>query len=59
MEEVIAISPIITDIFNKGLVLEHLGRYEEAIKCYKKAIEIDSELLSAHKNLGGLLFILN
>ena len=28
---------------NKGLALADLGRYEEAIICYDKALEIDPE----------------
>ena len=37
---------------NKGLALNSLGRYDEAIKCYDKAIEIDPNDADAWNNKG-------
>lgn len=40
---------------NKGASLDPLGRYEEAIACYDKALEIDPSLASAWSNKGNSL----
>ncbi len=32
---------------SKGVVLSELGRYEEAVKCYGKAIELDPLFIEA------------
>ena len=40
---------------NKGLALDNLGRYEEAIKYYDKAIELDPNNADAWYNKGLLL----
>jgi superkiller protein 3 len=38
-----------------GFVLERQGLSDEAIRAYRKAIELDPELASAHYNLGSAL----
>jgi len=38
--------------FNKGVSLSALGKQEESIKCYEKAIEINPNLAEAWKNKG-------
>lgn len=40
---------------NLGLVLEHIGRLDEAIASYRKAIAINSRHPDAHLNLGNAL----
>jgi tetratricopeptide (TPR) repeat protein len=35
---------------NKGLLLEKLGRFEEALMCYENALKIDPEYEEADKN---------
>jgi tetratricopeptide (TPR) repeat protein len=37
---------------NKGVALEALGRHEEAIRCFQKAIEIEPSYATAWKNKG-------
>jgi Flp pilus assembly protein TadD len=37
---------------NKGVALSVLGRHEDAIRCYHKAIEIESGYATAWKNKG-------
>ncbi len=37
---------------NKGVALSALGRHEEAIRCFDKAIEIQPEYTTAWKNKG-------
>src|SRR5207253_2236366 len=37
---------------NKGLAFHRLGKYEEAIKCYDKALEIDPNYVTAWNNKG-------
>ena len=37
---------------NKGLALNSLGKYDEAIKCYDKAIEIDPDDADTWNNKG-------
>jgi tetratricopeptide (TPR) repeat protein len=41
---------------NKGVALDKLGKYEEAIKAYGKALEINQKNTTAHSNLGELFF---
>jgi tetratricopeptide (TPR) repeat protein len=38
-----------------GLALKELKRYEEAINCYRKGIEINSKNASLHNNMGKVL----
>ena len=38
--------------FKKALALEKLGKYEEAIECYDKILEIDPRALNAYHNKG-------
>ena len=38
--------------FKKGFLLNGLGRYDEAIKAYEKAIEVNPNNADAHNNLG-------
>ena len=40
---------------NKGVSLDNLGRYEEAIRCYEKALELDPSDDAAWHNKGGSL----
>jgi tetratricopeptide (TPR) repeat protein len=40
---------------NKGISLDNLEKYEEAIKCFNKAIQIDSNYKEAYKNKGNTL----
>jgi Tfp pilus assembly protein PilF len=44
---------------NKGVVLDKLGKYDEAIKCYDKATEIDSKYLLAWTNKAKSLIALS
>ena len=43
---------------NKGISLHSLGRYEEAIRCYDRALELDQRFAYAWNNKGGSLHIL-
>lgn len=45
--------------YRKGVSLDILGRHDEAIKAYEKAIEINSQFAVAHSNFGDLLFRLS
>ena len=38
--------------FKKSLALEKLGKYEEAIECYDKILEIDPRAVNAYHNKG-------
>ncbi|MCE9557016.1 MAG: tetratricopeptide repeat protein [Planctomycetes bacterium] len=38
-----------------GLIYAHNERYDEAIECYRKAIELKSDYAAAHNNLGIVL----
>ena len=38
-----------------GVVLAGLGRFEEAIAAYERALAIDSNIPAAHYNIAGLL----
>jgi tetratricopeptide (TPR) repeat protein len=40
---------------NKGASLDSLGRYDEAIRCYEKALEIDPRYAAAWNNKGSSL----
>ena len=40
---------------NKGIALSDLGRKEEAIVCYDKAIEINPQYADAYNNKGNAL----
>lgn len=44
---------------NKGLALKNLGRNDDAIKCYYKAIDLDPSEVHARINLGSLLISLD
>lgn len=37
---------------SKGLAFHRLGKYEEATKCYDKALEIDPNYVTAWNNKG-------
>ena len=39
-------------IYYKGRFLTELEQYEEAIKCYDKAIELEPDFAEAHVNKG-------
>lgn len=41
--------------FNKGVKFANLGQNENAIACYKKAIEIDPQFVEAWNNIGVIL----
>ncbi|MFQ5862912.1 MAG: tetratricopeptide repeat protein, partial [Candidatus Brocadiales bacterium] len=41
-----------TEWLNKGVALGQLGRDQEAIKCYDKALEIDPKYAKAWYNKG-------
>lgn len=41
-----------TELFDKGITLVCLGKYEEAIQCYEQAIEIDPNDAVAWSNKG-------
>ncbi|HYA33723.1 MAG TPA: tetratricopeptide repeat protein, partial [Candidatus Bathyarchaeia archaeon] len=41
---------------NKGVTLSRLGRYDEAIACYDKALELDPRLVSAWTGKGVSLY---
>ena len=43
---------------NKGIILDKLGRHEEAIMCYDKAIELDPNSAEAWNNKGNTLLTL-
>jgi tetratricopeptide (TPR) repeat protein len=43
--------------FNLGLVYTQQGRVERAEQAYRKALELDSELVEAWVNLGGVLML--
>ena len=45
-----------TVLNNKENSLKNLGKYTEAIECYDKAIEIDSNYKEAYQNKGNSLF---
>jgi tetratricopeptide (TPR) repeat protein len=40
---------------NKGLALQNLGKYEEAIRCYDEALEINPKYAYAWNNKGDAL----
>ena len=40
---------------NKGLALYNLGKYEQAIECYDKALEVDRNYVLAWYNKGNAL----
>jgi tetratricopeptide (TPR) repeat protein len=40
---------------NKGLALDNLGKYEQAIECYDKALEIEPNYILAWYNKGNAL----
>src|SRR5438067_630691 len=39
-----------------GLVLQQHGRFDEALSCYRSALEIDSSDAATHCDLGAVLF---
>ena len=41
--------------FNLGVALADRGQVDEAIACYRKAVEIKPDYVEAHNNLGSLL----
>ena len=40
---------------NLGIALKDKGQVDEAIACYRKAIELDPKFARAHNNLGNAL----
>jgi tetratricopeptide (TPR) repeat protein len=42
--------------YNLGIAYEALGRAEDAIGAYRKALELESDLIPAYLNLGGAFF---
>ena len=55
---VVAASETAEDWNDKGRALYKQGKYEEAIKCFDKAIEIDPNFISAWELKGGVLDML-
>jgi tetratricopeptide (TPR) repeat protein len=53
--ESLAIEPEAAIYSDLGFVLERQGMIEDAAEAYRKALELDPELHSAHYNLGGSL----
>ncbi len=47
-----------TAIYNRGLDLQNLGRYEETLASYDRAIELQSDFFLAHLNRANALQIL-
>src|SRR5436853_129877 len=45
----------VSDQLNKGISLDDLGRYSEAIECYDKCLEIDKNHKEAWNNKGNTL----
>ena len=46
-------------MFNLGIILQDLGKFEEAENSYKKAILLKPEYPEAYNNLGNTLWALN
>lgn len=42
-------------MYNKGYALHNIGRYDQAIECYDKAIELDPNDVAEWYNKGGYL----
>ncbi|HUE95330.1 MAG TPA: tetratricopeptide repeat protein [Longimicrobiaceae bacterium] len=47
--------PNATAAFDLGIVLEDMGRPDEAVAAYQRAVEVDPDLADAHYNLARLL----
>jgi lipoprotein NlpI len=47
----LSIRPNFAEVYNlKGNSLKHQGKLEEAIQCYEKAIELDSQYTNSYIN---------
>lgn len=50
--EIVKINPTDIAYYNMGLIYHYLDKYEEAIECYKKSLELNPKKDDAYNNMG-------
>jgi Flp pilus assembly protein TadD len=50
---VLSVQPDNTDaLVMKGIILGAMGQYDSALVCYRRAVEVNPQMMEAHANIG-------